>query len=296
MYNRSTYTEDFGYLKTRFGKTFFRRIRSGKNSLPVICLHGGPGSTHFSILPLADLSGDRDVILYDQIGCGLSTRLRSKRQMQTNTFVDELEALRKHLKIERFHLLGHSWGTMLGIDYLLKHPKRVASVVFSSPCLSATLWHEDAKTLIQKLPAKARNAIHRHEKRKTTAHKDYLSAMDLYYRKFVFGKIPDRPEISVALKTSNTELYMQMWGPSEFCPTGVLKTFERIDQLKKIQVPALFTSGKFDEATPQSTKFYADQVRGSKFHIFKKSAHLSMHTETDEYLRVMRRFLYTIDS
>lgn len=288
---KTEYRENFGYLHTRYGKTHYKHILSGTKNTPIIFLHGGPGSTHFSAYSILELSKQRDLILYDQIGCGLSDRLKSKSKMTITTFVEELEALRKALSIKKFHLLGHSWGTMLGLDYYLKYPNRVDKIIFSSPCLSASLWHDDAKILIEKLPSRWKRLIYKHEAAKTTKHRDYLKAMDVYYKKHVFGNMKFDPTLLAGRGTAGSDVYNHMWGPSEFCPTGTLKNYERMDELKKVKVPALFTCGRFDEATPEATQIYASQVRGAQYHEFKKSAHVPYRTETAEYIRVMNHFL-----
>ncbi|MEN9324357.1 MAG: hypothetical protein RL414_111, partial [Actinomycetota bacterium] len=70
-----------GYLTWKYGRTWFRVIgdlKSGKT--PVVVMHGGPGSDHHGVLTMAKLLHDsgRPVIVYDQIGCGASTSLKSK--------------------------------------------------------------------------------------------------------------------------------------------------------------------------------------------------------------------------
>ena len=287
--------EEAGYIQHKFGRTFYRRMSSRpdfrKKKTPAIVLHGGPGSTHFSMLAVKGIARDRDVIFYDQVGCGLSSELKSKKLMTISTFVKELEILRRHLKIKTFHLLGHSWGAMLGIDYYRRHPSCVASIIFSSPCLSAKAWHEDAKVLIRRLPTKWQKVIHRHESRRTTNHPDYKKALDKFYAKFVYGRrFVVRRETLCSRATFGREVYATMWGPSEFCPTGSLKTFEREKYLAAIRVPVLFACGSDDEATPHTVRRQSQLVRGAEFHVFADAAHTTLSTSTAEYLSLTRGF------
>jgi proline-specific peptidase len=97
---------------------------------PLICLHGGPGAAHEYTRPLADLASKFDipVILYDQVGCGKSTRLDEfngkKEFWEVQMFVDELEALVDQLGVRDrgFDIWGQSWGAMLGGDYARRRP------------------------------------------------------------------------------------------------------------------------------------------------------------------------------
>ena len=82
-----------------------------------------------------------------------------------------------------------------------------------------------------------------------------------------------------------------MWGQYEFYCPGNLKDFERTAVLKEIKVPTLFTCGRYDIITPESTGGYAKQIKGAEFVVFKKSAHMTMNEEPDTFIKVIRNFL-----
>jgi proline iminopeptidase len=65
------------------------------------------------------LSDERPVIFYDQLGCGNSDKHRDTSFWIAERFVYELEQVRTHLDLDKTHLLGNSWGTMLAIDLKL---------------------------------------------------------------------------------------------------------------------------------------------------------------------------------
>jgi proline-specific peptidase len=104
-------------------------LESGK--VPLICLHGGPGFPHSYLLPMSLVLTDYGVpvVMYDQIGCGDSTRFPDRMGDATlwnpELFVAELENLKQALGIKTFDLLGQSWGGMLAahvrLTFILKH-------------------------------------------------------------------------------------------------------------------------------------------------------------------------------
>ena len=113
---------------------------------PIVFLHGGPG--------LRNAPFDRDayssfaangfrVILWDQVGSGLSGLLPHIRDYTIARDVDDLEAIRNQLHVDRMILIGHSWGSTLAASYMAKHPDRVAKVVFHSP---GDLWNLSSDT------------------------------------------------------------------------------------------------------------------------------------------------------
>ena len=109
--------------------------------LPLIVLHGGPGMAHNYLRNIAELAQTgRTVILYDQLGCGNSTHLPDAPAgfWTPQLFVDEFTNLVQHLNLPAYHLLGQSWGGMLGAEYAVRRPAGLrALVIADSPASMA---------------------------------------------------------------------------------------------------------------------------------------------------------------
>src|SRR3989442_6052401 len=96
---------------------------------PAIFLHGGPGS---HTQPLHRRFFDPQfyrIVLSDQRGCGRSVPLGCTEENTTRHLVEDIEALRGHLGLERLMLFGGSWGATLALAYAAAHPQRVAAMV-----------------------------------------------------------------------------------------------------------------------------------------------------------------------
>ncbi|MCI5072238.1 proline iminopeptidase-family hydrolase [bacterium] len=274
------------------GKIYASEYSNG-SLIPLIFIHGGPGFPPSNLeQTLSPLFKNRPVIFYDQLDVGRSDKPGLIKNWYIERFVKELNQLIEYFDFKQVALCGHSWGSMILADYLISnHLPNVIAGIFSSPCLSVQHWHSDAKRLIEKLPKSIQNIIKKHEKENTTEHPDYQNAIMEYYKQFACRLDPWPKSIIESMQDANLEQYEYMWGPSEFCPTGVLKDYERVDQLKKINIPSLFLCGRYDEATPESVKIYANQVTQSKMHVFEKSAHLAMYEETENYVKTIENFL-----
>jgi proline iminopeptidase len=97
-----------------------------------VVLHGGPGSGSAPWwLEAFDLTAYR-VVLFDQRGCGRSRPYGELRANTTHHLIRDIEALRTHLGIERWLVLGGSWGSTLGLAYAQRHPERVTELVLFS--------------------------------------------------------------------------------------------------------------------------------------------------------------------
>jgi proline iminopeptidase len=106
------------------------------DGMPVIFLHGGPGS---GCNPAQRRFFDPQyyrIILLDQRGCGRSTPLGEVRENTTDHLVADIETLRNHLGIARWHVFGGSWGSTLGLAYAIKHESCVISLVLRGVFLS----------------------------------------------------------------------------------------------------------------------------------------------------------------
>jgi proline iminopeptidase len=98
---------------------------------PVVFLNGGPGDTHrYMRAAVEPLTAELHCVLYDQRGCGQSQLGRLDEQtLHVDRFVGDLEALRRHLGLERLRLVGHSWGATLALLYAIVHPGQVDRLV-----------------------------------------------------------------------------------------------------------------------------------------------------------------------
>ncbi|GGI13007.1 proline iminopeptidase-family hydrolase [Gottfriedia solisilvae] len=284
-----------GFIDVTGGKVWYQIHEKNTNSTPVIVLHGGPGSSHYSLQGLQKLVEDRPVIFYDQLGCGKSDRPIDTTLWNIDRFVEELGQIREALSLDEFHILGHSWGTTLAAAYYLSKPDGVKSIIFSSPCLSAPLWAEDQDKNRKLLPLEVQQTLKNCEENGTTDSEEYKNATAVFNNHFVYRLEPNPEFIKNGAHLRNREVYNIMWGPSEFHVTGNLKDFDCTSKLKDIHVPTIYTCGRFDEATPESTKYFSTLTPNGKFHVFEQSAHMPYLEEPEEYLRVIGSFLNDVD-
>lgn len=96
---------------------------------PALVLHGGPGAgCSPAMRRFFDPEAYR-VVLFDQRGCGRSTPHAEVGENTTGHLVQDMEAIRERLGVERWILFGGSWGSGLALRYAQSHPERVAGIV-----------------------------------------------------------------------------------------------------------------------------------------------------------------------
>ncbi|HVO03314.1 MAG TPA: proline iminopeptidase-family hydrolase [Candidatus Cybelea sp.] len=264
---------------------------------PLVVLHGGPGAAHNYVdsIKLVARQG-RAVIHYDQLGIGNSTHLRDKGAdfWTVQLFLDELDNLLTHLGISHaYHVLGQSWGGMLGAEHGVTQPAGLKSLVISDSPASMRLWVEEANKLRAALPPEVQATLLKHEAASTTTSPEYQTAMRVFYDRHVCRVVPNPPEVarSFALIEEDPTVYFTMNGPSEFHVVGTLKDWSIIDRLHRINVPTMLISGRYDEATPPTVQPYADKIKDVRWKVFEYSSHMPHVEETELYVKSVGDFL-----
>ncbi len=287
-----------GAVDFRGWKTWYRitgDLASGR--VPLVTAHGGPGGTHDYLLTIADIAqSGRPVIHYDQLGNGRSTHLRDKGAdfWTVDLFLDELENLLRQLGIaDNYHLLGQSWGGMLGAEHAIRQPKGLQSLVISDSPASMPLWLGAAAELRAQLPPDVQETLTRHEAAGTTDSAEYLAAMDVFYARHVCRIVPHPAELArtFAAIAEDPTVYHTMNGPSEFHVIGTLKTWSVVDAVNRIQVPTLLISGAYDEAAPSTVQPFADGIPDVRWHIFEESSHVPHIEERNAYMNLVQEFI-----
>jgi proline iminopeptidase len=87
-----------------------------------------------------------------------------------------------------------------------------------------------------------------------------------------------------------------MWGPSEFTVTGTLSGFDVTERLPEIKVPVLFTCGRYDEASPEATKYYSSLIKSSEAAIFEEASHTHYLERIEDYINVVGGFLRRVEN
>lgn len=285
-----------GYMPYLEFKTYYRIVGENTgNKKPLILLHGGPGSTHnyFEVLDRFVEEDGRQLIMYDQIGCGESYVENRPDLWNAEVWTEELIALRKHLGLEECHLLGQSWGGMLLLNYVCNYkPNGIKSIILSSTLPASWMWGEEQQRMIKFMPKDMQEAI---AIATSTGNYDapaYLAAEEEYMIRHAGGPVTvDSPECMKRPRKIGKEAYVVGWGPNEFTPLGTLKDYDVTAQLKDIQEPALVINGGSDLCTPYIAKYMYDHIPNSRWELFRDCRHSCFVEDTEKYIALLKEWL-----
>lgn len=278
-----------GAIAGEGGRTWYAVSGDGDDVL--VLLHGGPGAGSAYLESLNALASGMRVVAFDQLGCGKSDRPTSDRLWSIDRFVAEVDLVRSSVGSDRIHVLGHSWGGMLGLEYALAYPDRVASLILASTTASMPLVSQEMKRLAGELPSGALRALLTRALADGATDPEYREAMAQFDNRHTCRLDPWPPELRRSFDDFvATPVYRYMWGP-KFFPSGSLATWDRVDWLSEIMIPTLVTVGAFDALTPKCAAQLHAGIVGSQLCIFHESSHVPHIEEPQSYLDVIARFL-----
>lgn len=287
-----------GRIPFRGFQTWYRVVgQQQADRLPLLCLHGGPGALHDYLEPLEALaSTGREVIFYDQLGCGRSDQPSDPSMWTIDLFVDEVVAIREALGLDRVHLLGQSWGGMLALEYALTQPTGLASLILASTTASIPHWVSEANRLRAMLPEDVQATLLLHEQAGTFDHPDYKAASDIFYNRHVCRMDPHPDYYVRTSENMRQEVYQTMWGPTEFLATGTLRDWDVTSRLGEIHVPTLITCGEHDEATPAMAAEMQRGIPGSELYVVPDASHLAHAEGGEAYIRRVAAFMERVET
>lgn len=266
----------------------YQTLGSRGTALPIVAVNGGPGLTHAYMVQndLWDrVARNRMVVFYDQRGTGSSKPPQASAALsQTmDTQVADLEAVRKALGLDKFALLGDSYGGLVVMAYAAAYPQHVAKLILSdSPGPS---W----KSIVHLLPETFPDIHEEDEKEMKKLGPDTEAAARASLRNH-FRMIFYSPE--------KRDAYMSRMGDLGFEPAvaeAVSKATENLDLASKLggfNFPTLVINGRYDMNVAPLTAWRLKQaIPGAKVVFFEHSGHLPSYEEPEKYLQVLEDFL-----
>jgi proline-specific peptidase len=283
-----------GYLDTPDGRLWYRRV--GKRiGPPLLTLHGGPSIGHYYLTPLEQLCDEREVILFDLIGCGRSDALVDPSRYSVDYFVEQLEFVRAALSLDRFHLFGSSWGGALGTYFLQRYPAGALSFTIANSVADFPRHHRELQALTDALPDELRTTIRWHESTANVSCPEYVGAIAAVWRKHACRLSPWPQELEDSFPVRNRDASARLFGSGRFGMTGELRDENLMPLYGNIHCPMLFIAGKYDMCNPEHMRDMHRTAAGSEFLLFEHSSHMPFMEEPDLFFARYRDFLHRIE-
>lgn len=265
----------------------------GQGDETVFCLNGGPGLACDYLREAHSCLIDQGyhVVAFDQLGTGRSDQPDDPALWTIGRYVEETETVRKALGLGKVHLLGHSWGGWLAIEYALTYPDALKTLILEDTVGDMPHLASELERLRAALGPETVAMMQRHEAMGTFDHPEYQAAVTILNYRHVCRLAEWPAPVNRSLGSWNMGPYKTMQGPNEFLYIGNLKDWNRIPDMPRITVPALITCGQHDELTPACALKIKLALPDAELHCFPNSSHMPFYEEPQAYYPVLLDFL-----
>src|SRR5258708_3842278 len=153
----ATYPLQEGFVDAHGALVYYKTLGRGQ---PLLILHGGPGASHDYFLPhLLPLARRHRLVFIDERGSGRSERLENPRTYTVENMVEDTEAVRQALGLDRVALLGHSYGGILAQAYAFKYQAHLTHLLLCSTVHSTQAMNQVFVRMKQQMAPQLRDGV-----------------------------------------------------------------------------------------------------------------------------------------
>ena len=300
-----------------WGKKIWYEIYGTEYNDTLLYLHGGPGASCLDFVNQAKaLSEKMKVVIFDQLGVLRSEAIAGNESYSMEYQIEMVEEMRKFLGIEKWSILGHSYGGMLAVLYAHTYPNSIHKVILECPSLH---FEDSAKSIAAYLSEHIKSlnnkqAVELLEKIELTDYQDKTEVVldvssllgyvtDMKLRFYLHGISLEEYQMSM----DTTGITDDMWSKGERhlmklletqpAPDGssqkrVQMTDNFLPLLQKITAPILLINGKYDPAcTKHQIEYILKHAQNVTQVVFEDSAHFPRLEEAQKYTNIILDFL-----
>lgn len=268
---------------------------------PVIVLHGGPDFDHRYFLPDLDRLADSfHLIYYDQRGRGQSADHVQPSDVSLSSDVEDIDRVREHFHLDRAVILGHSWGTVLALEYALRHPTRVSQLILMNPGPASASDYGVLRTAyLQKLgPEMDRQRTMLASAAYKKGDPEAVAARYRIHFKPAFAHAADYEKLMVAMKAAFVAqgkdgiVKARAVEDRLMADSWALNGYDLLPKLRSVKIPTLVVSGDHDFIPGEIAEHIAAAIPNARLVTLKNCGHFSylecprdVRSALDEFFR-----------
>jgi len=283
----NTFAQIEGYASNNdLSKTYYKILGKGE---PLLIINGGPGMNSNGFEGMAKILAEtQQTIIYDQRGTGKSELKEiNAKTISMKIMADDIEALRKHLKIKKWNILGHSFGGMLASYYATIYPNSINKLVLSSSGGIDLSLLKGPNLIEQNLSKVEKDSMNYWDDKIEKGDTSYTARLGrgramapayVYDQKYV-------PVIAERLTQGNSTINGLLWNDMQkmnFDCTAKLKTFKN---------PVLIIQGKEDVISNEIGELAQKTLPNSKLILLENCRHYGWLDAKEKYFGEINSFL-----
>ncbi len=274
------------------GRRSFEYVSQGKGPATLLIHPGGPGLTYHYLRSLLKLANAHlRVILFNPRGVGHSWAPRRSADYTLPQMAEDVEAIRKALKIKELHLLGFSAGGFTALEYAHKYQDRLTSLLLCGTAGSAEEIVQSNRMVLASASPKQRQRLRELTRAKAFDSAEYKLLSEEIFRpfqtRFLSGVHPDWKATRVSPVVYRTMLCRN---GDEFAVDGTIARWDGRKYYSKIDLPTLVLVGKYDFFLNPSIEM-DQRIETAHLRVLSHSSHMAMLEQPREFLGAIREFL-----
>jgi proline iminopeptidase len=264
----------------------------GEGDEALLLISGGPGCPSDCFHDTHDRYADLGlrVVTWDQLGCGQSDHAEDAELWQIPRFVEEVELVRQALGLKKVHVLGQSWGGVLGLEYCLAYPDAVKTFIITSSAFNIPLMQRGFERHKLALGHETMRMMAYREANGTTDHPEYQAIFTILAHRHLC-RLDEWPESLKASMNIAKPMLSAVFGNYLFNCTGLLRSYDRTNDLRKIKQPCLIIHGEYDYIIPECAMLSRDYLPNAELKIMKNCSHATFVENPNEYHQILGSFL-----
>jgi proline iminopeptidase len=274
------------------GRRSFEYVAQGGGRATLLVHPGGPGLTYHYLRNLLRLAhSNLRVILFHPRGVGNSWAPRRPSEYTVPQLAEDVEAIRRALRIEELHLLGFSAGGFAALEYAHRYERHLASLLLCATAGSG----EEIRVANRRMLAAASPGQRAHLRELTAAKSfdtaEYKSLAEAIARPFQSRFLKALPPEWTATRL-NPVVYRAMMTRTgdEFAVDGTIARWDGRRYYSKIEVPTLVVVGRYDALLEPSVEMN-ERIEPAHLRVLPRSSHLAHLEQPKEFLGTVREFL-----
>lgn len=257
---------------------------------PLLVIHGGPGLSHDYFLPhMQALAENFTLILFDQRACGRSDTNVDASDITLNHFSRDIAGILDALRIERAHVLGHSFGGLLAMKFATEFPERTKSLILCNSVSGSKEFDELSKQKQQGVMTEddnnARTKIFASNEFKNGSPASYEELFKVNFKRAFYDTLLiDELKLNLNENFSKTSRLLYGLGAD-------LVAYDFHPALAKLNIPSLVIHGAADLIPIEVSEKLADTLQNGTLVVMEKSGHFPFIEEQKEFNKILTSFI-----
>ena len=274
------------------GHRSFEYVAQGKGPATLLVHPGGPGLTYHYLRGILTLANaNLRVVLFNPRGVGHSWAPKNPREYTISRMAEDVEAIRRALKIRELHLLGYSAGGFVALEYAHRYESRLTSLLLCATAGSAEEIRAANRTMIQAASPRQRARLRELTRTKAFDTPEYQELTTAISQPFSTRFLTTVPRDWTATRSSPS-VYRAMMSRSgdEFVVDGTIGSWDGRKYYSKIEVPSAVVVGKYDFFLEASMEM-AERIEPAHLRVLPHSSHMEVLEQPRVFLGTLREFV-----